>query len=141
MGTPSRAARFAAVLAAQLVAHNVGDHLVQTDHQAAGKATSWPAMAGHVGGYTATAALTLLAVDRTIGIGLRPGRLLAGLALSAGSHALIDRRWPVLALLRATGSPAFAELATPVNGPYVADQALHHGCVLLASLLMVGGRG
>jgi hypothetical protein len=119
-------------LAALLVAHNVGDHLAQTDHQAAAKTTSWRAMVGHVGGYTAVAAVALAALPE------RPsfGRAVLGLAFSAGTHALIDRRWPVRALLRATGSPGFAELATPLNGMYLADQALHHGCLYIAARLM-----
>ncbi len=40
----------------------------------------------------------------------------------AASHALIDRRWPVRALLRASGSPGFA---TVEWGVIAVDQALH----------------
>jgi hypothetical protein len=58
------------------------------------------------------------------------------MVLSGATHAFIDRRWPVRWLLRRTGSPGFVEMATPVNGPYQADQALHHGCLLIAALLM-----
>jgi hypothetical protein len=48
-------------------------------------------------------------------------RALVALALSAGSHALIDRRWPVRRLLRAVGSPGFATLEW---GVIAVDQAL-----------------
>ena len=34
----------------------------------------------------------------------------------------------------------FADLQTPVNGPYLADQALHTGCLWLAALV-IAGRG
>lgn len=132
---------FAAVLGTLLVAHNVADHIVQTDHQAAGKASAtpaeWiPAMAGHVGGYQVTQAAALAAVLPAAG--LRPSwrGLLAGTVFSAATHAFLDRRWPVAAILRRTGSPKFAELQAPINGPYVADQALHHGCLLVSALLM-----
>lgn len=133
-----RAVRFAVALATLLVAHNVGDHIVQTDHQAANKAKSWPAMAGHVGGYTATSAGALGLVASATGTRFGWRGLLAGLTFSAATHALIDRRWPVAWVLRKTGSPNFAELQTPINGPYVADQALHHGCLLAAALMMAG---
>jgi hypothetical protein len=135
-----RAAVFAATLAALLVGHTVGDHLTQTDHQAANKAASWRAMAGHLGGYTATCAATLAAVHAATGVRPSWRRVVAGHMFSAATHAFIDRRWPVTRLLRATGSPAFAELQTPINGPYQADQSLHHACLLVAALIITGGR-
>jgi hypothetical protein len=161
-----RAAVFAATLAALLVGHTVGDHLVQTDHQAANKAASWRAMAGHVGGYTATCAAALAAVHAATGARPRWRRVVAGHLFSAFTHAFIDRRWPVRWLLEHTGSQAFARSTTvqvqpslvrpgaifgeqyahhppaplPIHGPYVADQALHHACLLVAALIITGGR-
>lgn len=164
------ALRFAVVLPTLLVAHNVADHVVQTDHQAAHKATSWAAMAGHVGGYQALQLGALLAVSRATGTSLSWKRVLVGGAFSAISHAFLDRRWPVRRVMELTGSPGFARgvaelpalavagrapsseaddligftlpwsIATPLHGPYLADQALHHGCLLLAALVMAGGR-
>ncbi len=116
---------------------------MQTDAQAAGKAAAdgWAgAMAGHVGGYHAAAAVMLAAADRRLGLRLAPWRVTAGLALSAGTPALLDRRWPVRWVNRRTGSPGFADLQTPVNGPYLTDQALHTGCLWLAALV-IAGRG
>jgi hypothetical protein len=49
-------------------------------------------------------------------------RALVTLAVSAGTHALIDRRWPVRGLLRVVGSPGFATLEW---GVIAVDQALH----------------
>ena len=132
-----RAATFAAVLGALLVGHNVGDHLAQTDHQAAHKAESWPAMAGHVGSYHAVE-LVALAALRPLGVRPSARRVLGGLAFSAATHALVDRRWPVTAFLRRTGSPVFAEMTTPLNGPYAADQAIHHACLFVAALIITG---
>lgn len=156
------AAAFGAVLAALWAAHDLGDHVVQTDHQAARKATSWRAMAGHVGSYTAVQ-LAALAALRTLA-GIRPSwwRALAGVAFSAGTHAFLDRRWPVRWLLEHTGSRSFAAPAVrtrgtvqesylrgrtpsveaagplPLHGPYLADQALHHTALAIAAALIAG---
>ena len=156
---PSRAAVFGAALAALWAAHDIGDHVVQTDHQAAGKAGSWRAMAGHLGGYHATqlAALVLL---RRLDITPSWKRTAAAVAFSTITHGLLDRRWPVVRLLDATGSRAFARPvitvsgkalgdpqdagsveasgALPVHGPYLADQALHHGCLLVTAAILTG---
>jgi|SRR5688500_6465586 len=136
----SRAAAFGAVLAALWAAYDVTDHIVQTDHQAAHKATSWSAMAGHVGGYTAVQVGVLAALRTLLGVRPSPARLAAGVAFSAATHAFLDRRWPVKKVLQATGSPNFAEMLTPICGPYQADQALHHGALLVSALLITGGR-
>lgn len=148
-----RAARFAAALAALWAAHDVADHVVQTDHQAATKATSWRGMAGHVGTYHA-AQVGALAVLRALGVRPSWRRTLAAVAWSAGTHALLDRRWPVTRILRATGSPRFSRPQIvvgptdgdtmagplPLHGPYLADQALHHGALFIAALLLATGR-
>ena len=124
---------------AMLVGHQAGDHLAQTDHQAAHKAgkgaEGWKAMAGHVAGYTACQAVALAGLSAS---GRRVGvrRAAVALAISAGTHAFIDRRWPVQWLLRRTGSADFAALTSSgLNGPYLADQALHVGCIYLAGLV------
>ena len=119
--------------------HWAGDHLAQTDRQAAHKAgkgaEGWQAMAGHVAGYTACQAVALAGLAAT-GRRTSLGRAAAALAISAGTHAVIDRRWPVQWLLRHTGSPDFASLASHgLNGPYLADQALHIGCIYAAALV------
>lgn len=158
----ARAARFGALLAALWAAHDVADHLAQTDHQATHKAASWRAMAGHVGSYTAVQLLALGALRGLAGVRPSRRRLLAAVALSAGTHAFIDRRWPVVELLRRTGSPYFASTPTtqpctvdvvygdglphvdihgqvvPLPGPYLADQALHHGVLALCAAVLAG---
>jgi hypothetical protein len=162
----SKSARFAVVYAALRVAHDFGDHVLQTGPQAYGKADAnrrtWvPAMAGHVGGYHAAQVAALAASDRLLGLGLRPSRVAAAVAISAGTHALLDRRWPVCWVLEHTGSdPAYAsglftlrEIRTagardvetaprrvPISGPYLADQALHHVALWLAALVATSGR-
>ena len=140
---------FATVLGALLVAHNVGDHICQTDHQAWCKARpedgaenqpsgaeQAKAMAGHIATYQAAQAVALAVVLPASG--LRPSwrGLVAGSLFSAATHAFLDRRWPVRWILRHTRSPKFADLQTPINGPYQADQALHHGCLFVSALLI-----
>lgn len=131
---------FAVVLPTLLVAHTVADHIVQTDHQAATKATDWRNMAGHVGSYQTTQAAALAAVAGLTGIRPTWRRALLGMAFSAVTHALLDRRWPVKAILRATRSPGFAETTTPLHGVYLADQALHTGCLAVSAALIASAR-
>lgn len=145
-------ARLGATYAVLMAAHDLGDHVVQTDHQAATKATSWRGMAGHVGSY---AALQVAALAALRSAGARPSwrRTLAAVAWSAGTHAILDRRWPVVRILELTGSPSFARstvidasavsdlgfLPLPIHGPYLADQSLHHGVLVIAAAILAGG--
>ena len=174
------AGRLCASYAVLMAAHDLGDHVVQTDHQAATKATSWAGMAGHVGSYTALQVAALVALRAG---GVRPTwrRVLAAVAWSAATHALLDRRWPVKRALELTGSRGFArgqmripeslvlteraesipirqqgggseafwschvghlqetEVPVPLHGPYLADQALHHGVLAIAAAILAGG--
>jgi hypothetical protein len=154
----SRAARFAAILGTLAAAHNVADHVIQTDAQALGKQFHWGPMAGHVASYHAAQVAALAATDRALGLGLSPRRTAVAVAFSAATHAFLDRRWPVKRALELTGSPGFAkgsyrllahaddpskvinvEYVAPLNGPYLADQALHHACLWVAALIIAGG--
>jgi membrane-associated protease RseP (regulator of RpoE activity) len=131
---------FVVSLAVLLVAHLVGDHVVQTDHQAAGKAgRGWPAagaMAGHLATYHAFATVLLVTVFALLRLPLGLLAVIAGLAFSAVTHALLDRRWPVRRLLRATRAAKFAETNTPVCGMHAADQALHYLALLISAALI-----
>jgi hypothetical protein len=79
-----------------LIAHILGDWLFQTEWQATNKERNWRAMAAHVGVYH----LIVLAV-LAHACGLADPRIYGGVAFLALTHALIDRRWPVLRLMRA----------------------------------------
>lgn len=129
-------ARYGAMIGVLWAAHDLADHVVQTDHQAANKATSWPAMAGHVGSYTAVqigAVVALSAVSRTR---LHWPCTAAAVALSAVTHAFLDRRWPVRRALELTRSPGFAGMTAPLHGPYLADQSLHHAVLAFCAALL-----
>ncbi len=135
----------AAVTAVTFVAlfagHQVGDHVVQTAGQATAKAapsadrlaagahpwTGWWACARHVVTYSATQAAALLlawpvAQFRVYG-------LVAALAVSAGTHAVIDRRWIVRWLIEVKRCHAWRE------APYVIDQSVHIAALFIAAVL------
>ncbi len=61
------------------------------------------------------------------------GNALVVLTVSAATHALIDRRWPVRAIMRAAGSPGFA---TVEWGVIAADQALHLSILAMLAVLL-----
>lgn len=140
--------RFAAVAATLTTAHHVGDFLLQTDHQAARKPAtedravvcsegeSWRALAAHVASYHAAQVAGLLIANRALGLKLRPGRVAAGVAISAVTHAVIDRRWPVRWWMDNTGSHDFRVKA---GGAMHVDQTLHHTALWVSALVIAGG--
>lgn len=129
------------------------DHAIQTDHQACTKAAPGRqghiALAGHVGSYTATQVAALAAVALVTGERVTTRRALSGLAFCAGSHYLIDRRWPLQWFAERTGKGKFYALGKPREGrddnvtigtgAYALDQAAHLACVLVAALIIAGG--
>ncbi len=136
----TRQVTFVVTLLALLVGHQVGDHVLQSDRQAAGKTlpgpAGWRAMAAHLLAYHLAVGVVLAVTAAVLHLPLSVPGVLAGLLCSVVTHGLLDRRWLVRRVLRTTGSPRFAEQTTPVCGMYVADQALHW-LSLLASALLV----
>ncbi len=142
------ASRFAAVAATLTAAHHVGDFMAQTDHQAACKpaaedrtvvcseSESWRSLASHVASYHAVQVAGLLVANRALGLKLRPSRVLAGVALSAVTHAVIDRRWLVRLWMDNTGSRDFRVKA---GGAMHVDQTMHHASLWAAALVIAGG--
>ena len=114
-----------------LCSHLVGDWVTQSDWQAANKTRSWAALAAHVGRYHLLMGL-LLGVP-VLRDGWPAWKALVVLSVSAASHALIDRRWPVRALLRAVGSQGFATLEW---GVIAVDQALHLSILAMLAVLL-----
>jgi hypothetical protein len=114
-----------------LAGHLLGDWVAQTDWQAANKTRSWAALATHVASYHLIVGLLLLIP--VLRDGWPAGKALAVLTVSASTHAVIDRRWPVRALLRAAGSPGFA---TVEWGVIAVDQALHLFILAMLALLL-----
>jgi hypothetical protein len=142
---------FAAAFIALYVAHQVADHWVQTDHQAATKGQpGWAgrvACAGHVATYTITALISCIAVGAVCGV--RPDwawHVLAGLAISAITHYIADRRTPLRRLAQWTGHGRFFSLGAPREGKddnpslgtgaYALDQSYHYLWLFVAALVI-----
>lgn len=143
------AGTFAALFAALFVAHQVADHWVQTSRQVSRKAlpgpAGWAACTAHVATYTATAVLLLAPVAGLVAVA--PARCAAGLAVSAGTHWLIDRRRLLLWLARLVGRVDMLRLgavregrddnACLGTGLYALDQSAHYLFLFAAALVMV----
>ncbi|MDP9798307.1 hypothetical protein J2S43_006819 [Catenuloplanes nepalensis] len=141
---------FAAAFAALYAAHQLADHWVQTQHQADHKgAPGWRgrlACARHVVTYTLTAAAALAAVALTTGAVFDPAGVALGLAVSAVSHYIADRRTPLRVLADALGSGRFYRLGIPREGrddnpslgtgSYALDQSFHVLFLFIAALII-----
>lgn len=159
----ARTARFAAAYALLRAGADIGDHLVQTDHCARtkgatdaapvtesdhdghvtathGTAAGRRACAVHCLTYSATQAGALLLGASALGLRLRPGQVVAALAISGLTHYAIDRRVPGGLLERfanATGKGPFYRLADHgINGAYCMDGAVHHGFETIAAAVL-----
>lgn len=135
----SRAAKAGAAYLAMRTAAHVADHWFQTSHQAAHKAdeglAGHRAMAGHIASYAGAQAAALVAVNRALGVGMKPSRIAAAVTVSAATHWFIDRRWPVRRLCDATGKRGFHDLGGPLGGAYILDQSAHHLMEAVASVV------
>jgi hypothetical protein len=151
MSTDSTAAlaAVAAVFAALYTAHTIGDHWVQTHHQAqckaaAGWAGRW-ADTKHILTLTATKLVALAALFLTTG--LRPSlwQLAAALSVDALSHWWADRRTTLTALADRVGKGEFYRLGAPRTGyddnpsigtgAYALDQSWHIGWLFITALI------
>lgn len=140
MATVTTAALTAAAFVALYAGHQIGDHAIQTNAAVAAKGapdadrlaagvhpwTGWGACLRHVASYTLVQAVALALVRVVAPLDL-PG-VLAALAVSAGTHAVIDRRWPVRLLIRLKGCQDWRD------APYLIDQSLHTGALLVAAV-------
>lgn len=141
------------MFAALYAAHQVADHHVQSDREACTKGLPGRegrlACARHVASYTATAGIALAAAHLATGVRPRYGRIAAGLALSAVSHYVIDRREPLKRFAELAGNGGLYALGVtrngrqdpngPGTGPYVLDQSAHVGFLFVAALIISGG--
>lgn len=140
-------AAFAAVFAALLAAHSVGDHWVQSHGQACAKGAPGKdgriACAWHVASLTLTKVAALLAVVLVIGLRLAPVAVVTGLAIDAGSHYWADRRTTLARLAERIGKGDFYRLGAGHlgSGAYALDQSWHHGWLFVAALIISGGAG
>lgn len=114
---PADALTFAVVMPALLVAHNVADHWIQTDHQAGHKgASGWPgriACAKHVATYTATTAATVALLWWLFALPIAWPWMVAGQMVSAATHYWADRRFTLAKLCERTWVRGFYRLGQP----------------------------
>ncbi|MEV0307845.1 transcriptional regulator [Nonomuraea fuscirosea] len=151
-----RTAAFAATLTALYVAHEIGDHWVQTNHQAKTKGgrgeqqrAGQLACARHVAGVTAAKVAVLAITCKTLGLKLRPGRTAAALALDAATHYWADRRFTLEDLADALGKSDYFNLGLPRpghddnhtlgSGRFALDQSFHRTMLWAAALIIAGG--
>jgi len=150
LSDPTQLAAFAAAFAALYAAHQVADHWVQTDDQAAHKGK--PGSVGriaclmHVLTYTVTCLVALLAVKTVVGLPWQPIQIIAALAVSALTHYIADRRTPLAKLAGWLGHAGFHRLGTPRpdrdanpslgTGAYALDQSYHVFWLFVAALII-----
>jgi hypothetical protein len=145
------AARFAAAYAILTASHEVADHWVQSDADAAAKGLPGregaQACARHVATYTATQALALAAADRLLGLRLDPRRTVAALAVSAVTHYWADRsggHWRdeqptgIVRLAHRRGKQGW--LQRDPGAGYLMDQSWHKGWIAIAAAITAPSR-
>jgi hypothetical protein len=140
----SAPATFAAVAAVCYAAHQAGDYWVQTGTQARDKGLpGWKgreACAQHVMTYTGTLAVLLLLANWWLGMRLAPGWVAAGLAVSAVTHYVADRRRPLERIAAALGKGGFYQAGDGLaTGAALLDQAWHWVWLFVSALVMTGG--
>jgi len=106
------------VLELMLVAHVAGDWLLQTEWQAQNKGMSWAAMLVHIVIYHVVMFAVLAAR-----FGLREPRVYVVVAVLAVTHAILDRQWPVIRLMRLLRISVHREPERLLS--VAVDQALH----------------
>ncbi|MGA5208015.1 transcriptional regulator [Streptomyces variegatus] len=150
-------ATFAAVFIALYVGHTVGDHWVQTHHQACTK--GGPGWAGrlacgrHVATLTLTKTALLVLVVLVLGLEVGLTGLVLGLGVDAISHYWADRRSTLARLATACRKADYYVLGTPDHpkhpvtatgapavhvgtGAFHLDQSWHMLWLLVAALLI-----
>lgn len=135
---------FACVFVALWVAHQVGDHWVQSSSQALGKdAASWSGRrlcALHVASLALTKVITISLVTVVLALPINAAAVGIALAVDAVSHYWADRRAPLLSLAEKVGKGEFARLgdgqAAPAGtGAYALDQSWHVAWLMIAALI------
>jgi hypothetical protein len=113
-----------------ILAHILGDWLLQTEWQAVNKLHDWRPLLAHVAVYH----LVMLAV-LFLRFGFRDPYSYIAVAALALSHAFLDRQWPVLGLMRVL---RITRERPPERWLTVAlDQSLHLLLLGLATLFLV----
>lgn len=153
-----RAITAAVAFATMFAAHYLGDQWVQTAGQSCKKSLDRPDANTleahwhcfkHVFSYTLGGFVLFLGAAAWLNLPVRPGWLVAGLALNAGTHYLIDLRTPLMWIAKKMGKmgyvehcqvvrPSGPERVGPGTGAFHLDQAWHFIWMLPSALLVAG---
>ncbi|MFD3641500.1 MULTISPECIES: DUF3307 domain-containing protein [Streptomyces] len=127
---------FASLFILLYAAHLAADYPLQTDHQAAHKAdrcvAGWRANLAHAGTHAAATALALAVAVTVLGHTIKALPALLALAWITGTHAFIDRRWPVARWMRFARQEQWAQR----GGAAHVDQTAHVLVLLVAALAL-----
>lgn len=135
---------FAVAFGAYVAGHQVADYWIQTPGQSMRKALpGWPgrrACAAHVVTYHLTLAVFLALAVWVLALPVNPGWAAAGLAVSAATHYVADRRRPLKRLADAIGKGEFWRSGEGLaSGAAHLDQAWHWLWLFAAALITAGG--
>ncbi|GAA2418128.1 hypothetical protein GCM10010433_16680 [Streptomyces pulveraceus] len=118
------------------VGHLIADYLLQTDHQADHKAgpglKGWAANVSHAATHVVVCGALLALGAAVLGWRLPLLPALAALLWIGATHAVIDRRWPVLWWMTHTGSTDWISR----GGAAHVDQTAHIAALVVAALCL-----
>lgn len=127
---------FASVFILLYIGHLLADYPLQTDHQAGCKAdhgtAGWRANLTHASTHLATCALLLSVGVLVLDLHIATWPALASLAWIAGTHAVIDRRWPITRWMHFARQEKWAEH----GGAAHVDQTAHITALGIAALII-----
>ena len=124
----------AEVFVALYAGHMVGDHWIQSDHQAMNKEHWWVACLAHVATYGTTQLIFLAAIDAFAGWTPNIWALTAGMIVNLATHYWADRRAPLKRLAVRTGKGEYWDR----GGAYQLDQSWHIGWLFITALIIGG---
>lgn len=138
------AATFTAIWTALFSAHWVADHWIQTGRQAQLKGKTGAesrngrlAAFYHILTYVITQVVILAAVIWALHLPICFDRMVLGLTTNAAAHWWADRRWTLGYLAKILNLTDFYQLAPPLGGAYLMDQAWHYFWLLPTALIIV----
>lgn len=127
---------FATVFLLLYVGHLLADYPFQTDHQAAHKAdpgpVGWRANLNHASTHASICGLALLTGMVFLDLHISTWSAYAALAWIGGTHAFIDRRWPVRWWMHRFGQSDWAAN----GGAAHVDQTAHITALAFAALAL-----
>jgi hypothetical protein len=127
---------FATIFILLYVGHLLSDYPLQTDHQASCKAAKgaagWRANLLHATTHLVTCAVMLALGVLLLDVKVGPLPAAAALAWIAGTHSIIDRRWPVARWMTFARQAGWAQS----GGAAHVDQTVHITALVIAAIAL-----